>query len=86
MQNCTVRDNITFGSHYSPAAYNTTVDACALRPDLEMLPGGDQTEIGEKARKIINITLKIQKYARCHRDIPTPYTDWYPLIVAVSLP
>jgi ATP-binding cassette, subfamily C (CFTR/MRP), member 1 len=24
------------------------VDACALKPDIEMLPGGDQTEIGEK--------------------------------------
>ena len=24
------------------------VDACALKPDLEILPGGDQIEIGEK--------------------------------------
>ena len=48
MQNCTVRDNITFGSEFAAAAYGATVDACALRPDLEMLPGGDQTEIGEK--------------------------------------
>ncbi len=24
------------------------LSACALLPDLEMLPGGDQTEIGEK--------------------------------------
>ena len=48
MQNCTVRDNITFGTDFSGAAYEATVDACALRPDLEMLPGGDMTEIGEK--------------------------------------
>jgi len=24
------------------------VDACALRPDLEMLPNGDMLEIGER--------------------------------------
>lgn len=28
--------------------YNKVVDACALRPDLEMLPSGDLTEIGER--------------------------------------
>ena len=24
------------------------IDACALRPDMDILPAGDQTEIGEK--------------------------------------
>ena len=24
------------------------IDACALRPDIDILPAGDQTEIGEK--------------------------------------
>ena len=28
--------------------YQQVLDACALVPDLKMLPGGDQTEIGEK--------------------------------------
>ena len=28
--------------------YGATLDACALGPDLEILPGGDMTEIGEK--------------------------------------
>ena len=28
--------------------YGRTIDSCALGPDLEILPGGDQTEIGEK--------------------------------------
>ncbi len=31
--------------------YDTVVDCCAMRPDLEMLPGGDQTEIGEKVEE-----------------------------------
>ena len=28
--------------------YQQVLEACALMPDLQMLPGGDQTEIGEK--------------------------------------
>ena len=24
------------------------IEACALQPDIDMLPAGDQTEIGEK--------------------------------------
>lgn len=28
--------------------YNQVIEVCALAPDLEILPGGDQTEIGEK--------------------------------------
>lgn len=30
------------------ALYDRVIQACALKPDLEMLPAGDQTEIGEK--------------------------------------
>ncbi len=28
--------------------YKKVIEACALKPDLEILTGGDQTEIGEK--------------------------------------
>lgn len=48
IQNATVRDNITFGREYNRKWYDKVVDACALRPDLEMLPAGDMTEIGER--------------------------------------
>ena len=37
-----------FSSPKVDKLYNVTLDACALRPDLEQLPSGDQTEIGEK--------------------------------------
>lgn len=30
--------------------YNMVVEACALKSDLDMLPGGDMTEIGEKVK------------------------------------
>ncbi|XP_050416423.2 multidrug resistance-associated protein 1 [Patella vulgata] len=48
IQNATVTDNILFGSGMNNKRYDDILDACALKPDLEILPGGDQTEIGEK--------------------------------------
>lgn len=41
-------DNILFGLPFSEAKYNQTIAACQLERDLEILPAGDQTEIGEK--------------------------------------
>lgn len=48
IQNASVRNNIVFGKDYEEAWYNDVVEACALLPDLEVLPHGDQTEIGER--------------------------------------
>eukprot|EP00892_Ulva_mutabilis_P006809 jgi/Ulvmu1/44/UM001_0047.1 len=43
-----VRENITFGSPFEPAWYAQVVTACALDHDIEALPAGDATEIGER--------------------------------------
>ncbi|XP_075949233.1 ATP-binding cassette sub-family C member 3 isoform X3 [Anarhichas minor] len=48
IQNATLRDNILFGRPYNEPKYCCVLEACALTPDLEVLPGGDMTEIGEK--------------------------------------
>tara|TARA_R110002003_G_scaffold97_36_gene8042 strand:+ start:43822 stop:46560 length:2739 start_codon:yes stop_codon:yes gene_type:complete len=48
IQNATVRENIIFGKDFNQAWYDEVVDACALRADLDMLPAGDKTEIGER--------------------------------------
>ncbi|XP_040186825.1 ATP-binding cassette sub-family C member 3 isoform X2 [Rana temporaria] len=48
IQNSTLKDNILFGRPDSEKNYKKVLEACALVTDLEMLPGGDQTEIGEK--------------------------------------
>ncbi|KAJ2710645.1 hypothetical protein H4R19_003650, partial [Coemansia spiralis] len=48
IMNATLRDNILFGHRFDQEFYDRVVDACALSPDLEMLPAGDMTEIGEK--------------------------------------
>uniref|UniRef100_A0A8C3KKJ8 Uncharacterized protein n=1 Tax=Calidris pygmaea TaxID=425635 RepID=A0A8C3KKJ8_9CHAR len=48
IQNATLKDNILFGSELDEARYQQVIKACALLPDLALLPAGDQTEIGEK--------------------------------------
>ncbi|KAK2171195.1 hypothetical protein NP493_1094g03011 [Ridgeia piscesae] len=48
IQNATVKDNILFSKAFSQSAYQKVIDACALGPDLDILPGGDETEIGER--------------------------------------
>ncbi|CAI5654084.1 unnamed protein product [Oreochromis niloticus] len=48
IQNATLRDNILFGSPHEEKRFKDVIQACALAPDLELLPGGDLTEIGEK--------------------------------------
>lgn len=48
IQNTSVRNNILFGKEYEESWYDKVIDACALTPDLEILPSGDQTEIGER--------------------------------------
>lgn len=48
IQNATLQDNILFGRSMDRQRYDQVIQACALKPDIEILPGGDQTEIGEK--------------------------------------
>jgi ATP-binding cassette, subfamily C (CFTR/MRP), member 1 len=43
-----IRDNILFGKPLDKARYINTIVACQLEKDLEILPAGDMTEIGEK--------------------------------------
>ncbi|NXX42242.1 MRP7 protein, partial [Tricholaema leucomelas] len=47
IQSTTVRENILFGREYDARLYKEVVEACALSDDLNILPAGDQTEVGE---------------------------------------
>ena len=47
-QNMTIRDNILFGKPFNKRKYVETVVACQLEPDLEIMPAGEFSEIGEK--------------------------------------
>lgn len=44
----TLRDNVLFGAGYEPGRYAAALAAAALGPDLEQLPAGDDTELGER--------------------------------------
>ncbi|KAG0096002.1 hypothetical protein BGZ93_005137 [Podila epicladia] len=46
--NATLKENILFGNAFDQAKYDHIVMACGLLPDIEMLPAGDLTEIGER--------------------------------------
>ncbi|KAG1680183.1 hypothetical protein FOA52_000296 [Chlamydomonas sp. UWO 241] len=46
--NATVRDNILFGQPFDAGRYAECVRKACLDTDLAMLPGGNQTELGDK--------------------------------------
>lgn len=46
--NGSIRDNILFGESYRPKRYQKVLELCALMPDIELMPAGDMTEIGER--------------------------------------
>lgn len=50
IQNATLKENIMFGQERKESWYHRVMEACALLPDLEILPAGDSTEIGEKVQ------------------------------------
>ena len=48
IQNATVKNNILFYQPYDDERYKKVIELSELKPDLEILVGGDLTEIGEK--------------------------------------
>ncbi|KAK9745777.1 ABC transporter [Popillia japonica] len=47
LQRGTIKDNILFGKNYDESKYVEVLTACCLTEDLEQLPGGDLTGVGE---------------------------------------
>ncbi|KAG8702705.1 hypothetical protein FRC09_004597 [Ceratobasidium sp. 395] len=48
IQSTTVRENILFGREFDESRYWDAVRGACLQSDLDMLPSGDLTEVGEK--------------------------------------
>ena len=44
----TIKENILFGEPYDEAKYTRTIDACALKEDIQQFPDCDQTIVGER--------------------------------------
>ena len=68
IQNTSLRDNVTFNKEYMQRRYDSVIEATALFPDLNSLPHGDMTEIGEKVidkfQLILNFLLCSQSSER----------------------
>jgi ATP-binding cassette subfamily C (CFTR/MRP) protein 10 len=47
IEGSSLKENILFGNEYDEVLYKRVIDACALTSDLEMLPRGDETAVGE---------------------------------------
>ncbi|KAF9413974.1 hypothetical protein BGZ94_000549 [Podila epigama] len=48
IQNATLKDNVLFGLPLDEARYSQVIRDCALERDIQILPDGDLTEIGER--------------------------------------
>ncbi|NXR46089.1 MRP1 protein, partial [Hippolais icterina] len=72
VQNATLEDNIIFGREMSEGRYKRVIEACALLPDIEILPSGDKTEIGEKG---VNLSggqkqrVSLARAVYCNADV-----------------
>lgn len=72
IQNETIQNNILFNESLDDKRYQKVLEACALQADLSILPGGDQTEIGEKG---INLSggqkhrVSLARATYCNADI-----------------
>ncbi|XP_051024187.1 LOW QUALITY PROTEIN: multidrug resistance-associated protein 1 [Acomys russatus] len=72
IQNDSLRENILFGHPLQERYYKAVLEACALLPDLEILPSGDRTEIGEKG---VNLSggqkqrVSLARAVYCNSDI-----------------
>ncbi|KFQ30724.1 Multidrug resistance-associated protein 1, partial [Merops nubicus] len=72
VQNATLEDNIIFGRERNESRYKRVVEACALLPDIEILPTGDKTEIGEKG---VNLSggqkqrVSLARAVYCNADV-----------------
>lgn len=59
IQNASLKDNILFGGERKESWYHRVLEACALIPDLDILPAGDSTEIGEKVPCLTVVSLTV---------------------------
>ncbi|KAF2262036.1 ABC multidrug transporter [Lojkania enalia] len=52
LQSASIRENVLFGRSMDVDWYYQVIDACGLRFDIELLPEGDNTHVGEGGLKV----------------------------------
>ena len=65
VQNASIRDNILFGRPYDDEFYKKVLEICALNIDIDILPAGHLTEIGEKGINLSGGQKQRISLARC---------------------
>jgi ABC-type multidrug transport system fused ATPase/permease subunit len=76
IMNATIKDNILFGNDYDERRYLQVLQVCALLPDLQAIPGGDLTEIGEKGINLSGGQKQRVALARaCYSQCPIVILD-----------
>ncbi|EFA78242.1 hypothetical protein PPL_08893 [Heterostelium album PN500] len=70
------QNNIIFTSELDEDKYQRVIDRCNLIPDIKILPGGDQTEIGEKGINLSGGQKKIVSIARAVYHNSDIYLFW----------
>jgi ABC-type bacteriocin/lantibiotic exporter with double-glycine peptidase domain len=45
MLNGSIRENILFGESYRPKRYERVIESCSLKPEIDLMPNGDLTDI-----------------------------------------
>lgn len=60
IQNASLQDNILFGKPMDRKRYNAVIAACALKPDIEMLPGNEEKIFSLYLSNIDNWPLSFQ--------------------------
>lgn len=73
VQNNSVKNNIIFGNIPDEYFYNRVINCCALKHDIDILPQGDATEIGEKGINLSGGQKARISLARCVYQNPDIY-------------
>lgn len=69
--NATVRENILFGQSYDAERFQMVMEASCLGPDIDMLPAGLETQIGERG---INLSGPLSGYNILLRKISSSHS------------
>uniref|UniRef100_A0A8D0CP65 Multidrug resistance-associated protein 4 n=1 Tax=Sander lucioperca TaxID=283035 RepID=A0A8D0CP65_SANLU len=65
----TIRSNILFGKELNPQKYDRVLRACALKRDMDLLPGGDLAIVGDRGANLSGGQKARVSLARCITSI-----------------
>lgn len=81
----TIQENIIGGSSWNQTWYNQIIQLCALLPDFQQLPAGDQTKVGVRGSRLsggqqmrvvcMNFNLYMPPNNTLHRHLRVPFTQ-----------